>query len=104
MPERVRHLPGDSHCLVYRQLALARQPVTQRLAVDERHDIVELRVDLTRVEQRKDVRVLQPRGRFYLTQETLTAHYGGEFGAQELDRHLSIVSNIAGEVDGGHPT
>ena len=57
--QRVGDLAGDAHRVVDRQLPLALEPRAQRLARDERHDVVQERVGLARVEQRQDVRVLQ---------------------------------------------
>ena len=58
VPERVGDLAGDPDGVVDRQLRLPVEPVAQRLALDERHDVVEEAVGLARVVQRQDVRVL----------------------------------------------
>jgi hypothetical protein len=38
-----------------------------------------------------------------LPQETLGPDSGGEIGAEDLHRHLPLVSEVIGEVDGRHP-
>jgi hypothetical protein len=37
--QRVSHFSGDANRVLDRELALALQPIPQRLALDERHDI-----------------------------------------------------------------
>ena len=45
----------------------------------------------------------ESRGDADLIQEPVGAEDGGEFGAQHLERHVAVVLEVAGEVDGGHP-
>ena len=62
--ERVGDLARDAHRVVDRELLLALEPLAQRLALDEGHDVVEQPVRPSpRVEQRQDVRMLQLRRR-----------------------------------------
>ena len=72
------------------------------LALDEGHDVEQEAVGLARVEERQDVRVLEVGGELDLGQEPLGADHGGELGAQQLERHLAVVLEVLGEVDGGH--
>jgi hypothetical protein len=37
-----------------------------------------------------------------LTEESLGTQRGGELGAEDLERDLALVAQVAGEVDGGH--
>ena len=76
--------------------------VAERLAVDERHDVVEEAVGLARVEERQDVRMLQVRGGLDLDQEPLGADDGGQFGLQDLERDLAVVLQVLGQVHRGH--
>jgi hypothetical protein len=86
--QRARHLGGDPHRVGDRELLLAGQAVPQRLPLDERHDIEEDLTpcpplpsvergndEMTRVEQRQDVRVLQVRGGLDLGEEPLAADF-----------------------------
>ncbi len=47
--------------------------------------------------------MLQIGGGLDLDQEALGADHRRELGAEDLDRHLAVVSDILGEVDRGHP-
>ncbi len=103
MAQGVGHLQGDLDRVVDRELAFAVQPVPERFALDEGHDIEEEAVDRARVEEPEDVRVLQLGGQLDLALEPLTADGGGQVGIEDLDRHLAVVPDVAGEVDRGHP-
>ena len=85
-----------------RELLLAVEPVAQRLALDEGHDVEEVAVGLARVEQRQDVRVLEVGRELDLGQEALGADHGGELGAQDLERDAAVVPDVLGEIDRGH--
>lgn len=80
------------------------QLVAQRLAVDERHDIIKKRVCFARVEERENVWVLKIRGCLDLLHEPLGAQRRSKFRPQHLYRHLPIVFHILGEIHGGHAT
>ena len=47
--------------------------------------------------------VLELGGDADLAEEAVTAQRGGEVGAEDLDRHLSLVADILGDPDRGHP-
>ncbi len=53
--QRFAHVAGDAHGLVDFEMSLAIEPVPQRLAVDERHHVVELPVGGAGVVHRHDV-------------------------------------------------
>jgi hypothetical protein len=100
--ERPRHLPGDPHGVLHRQVLLAGKPVAERFAIDERHHIEDRRLDPARVMERQDVRMLQVGRGADLGQEPLGAEDGGQLGAEDLERHLAVVPEVVGQVDRGH--
>jgi hypothetical protein len=65
--------------------------------------VVEEAVGLTRVEEREDVRVLQIRRGLDLGHEALASDDRRQLGLQNLERHLSVVLQVLGHVDRGHP-
>ena len=93
--ERVGDLARDPHRVVDRELLLAVEPVAERLALDERHDVVEEAVGLARVEQREDVRMLQIGGELDLGEEPLGAEHRGELGVQHLERDVAVVPQVS---------
>src|SRR5439155_16901325 len=58
---------------------------------------------LARVMQRQDVGVGEPGGQLDFPEEPLGAEGGGELGLQYLDRDLTVVLEVLGEVNCGHP-
>jgi hypothetical protein len=69
--KRIGHFPDNPQGIVEWELLFSIQPIPQRLPFDIRHDIVEEPVRLAGVEQRQDVRVIEPSGDSDLTKETL---------------------------------
>ena len=51
-----------------------------------------------------DVEVIEAGSDVDLAQEALATKHRAQFGAQQLEGHLSEVLEILGEVDGGHAT
>ena len=100
--ERVGDLDQDADRLVHRELALRERGGRGGSPVHVGHDVVEEAVGLAGVEQRQDVRVLQPGGDADLAGEALGAEGRGELGAEHLDGDLAVVLQVVGEVDGGH--
>jgi hypothetical protein len=100
--QRARDLTRDANGVLDRQLLLAVQPVAQRLAFHVRHDVVNEAIDLARVVQRKNVRMLQVRRRADLCEEPFAAEYRGEFRAEQFQRDQPVVSDVAREEDQGH--
>jgi len=106
--ERIGHVSRDRDRLVHAQLLLTRHLLPQRLAFDVGHDVEEELVtalrprDAAAVVERQDVRVLQVGRNLDLLEEPLTAQDRGEFGTQDLERHLPVVLYVLGEVHGGH--
>ena len=85
-----------------RKLLLAGQPVAERLALDVGHDVEEEAVGRTGIEQRKDVRMLEVRGRPDLGQKPVGADHRRELGPEHLDRDLADVLQVLGEIHRGH--
>ncbi len=71
--QRIGHLARDAQGVVDGQLPLALEARAQRLAGHERHHVVQQSVGLTRIEQRQDMRVLQPCCRADLGEKALAA-------------------------------
>ena len=103
VPERIRHFAGDEDRITHRQLAFTYEARPQRFARDERHDIVQQTIRLTRIEQRQDVRMLQARRGADFAQEPVPAEGGAQIGMQDLDGDVAVVLDVVGEVYGRHP-
>ncbi|MBK6458003.1 MAG: hypothetical protein IPF87_18270 [Gemmatimonadetes bacterium] len=101
--ERAGDRRGDTNGLVDPELLLALDALPQRLACDIRHHIEQQPRDFSRVKQRQQMWMLQIRGDADLSQKALDAQHGAELGAQHLERHLAVVPQVVGEVDGRHP-
>ena len=67
--QRLGDLAGELDGILERELALPVEPGTQRLALDERHDVIEESPGLARVVQRKNVGVLEIGGELDLAEE-----------------------------------
>ena len=100
--ERVSDFADDPHSLVDRQRTRARDAIAQRLPLHVRHHVEEHITLASRVVEREDVRMMQPRGDPDLAQESLGAEARGELGAQHLHRDVPVVFGVLGQVDGGH--
>src|SRR6478736_1554508 len=102
--QRVHHVPDETDDLADRQLALARQAGTQRVAVDEWHGVVQQPVGLAGSQQRNDVGVMETGGELDLTTEAIDAEAGAQVGRQHLEHHLATQVGILGDEDTTHPT
>ena len=71
--QRVGDVDRDSHRLVHAELGFAIELVAERLALDERHDVVQESVGRPRIEQWQDVWMLQRRRRLDLDHEPFSA-------------------------------
>ena len=85
-----------------RELAVARQAVAQRLALDVWHDVVEVVSRLTTVVQRQDTGMLQVGGDLDLAEKSLWPDRCGQRGMEHLDRDLPVMLEVFGEVDRPH--
>ena len=80
-----------------------RDPLLQRLPVEQLHDDERLPVVLADVVDRADVRMVQRRGGAGLALEALQRLPGrGELGRQELERDLAAQPRVLGLVDDAH--
>ena len=93
-----------SNGFVDRELVLALEALAQRLAFDVGHHVIEKSLDLTGVEERKDVGVIQSRDDLDLAQEPLGANGLRQSGVEHLDRDDALVLGILRETDRRHPT
>jgi len=75
--------------------------LSQRLAVDERHYIVEESVGFSGVEQRQDVGMREVGGDLSLAPEALDAEAGSEFGTQDLDGYSTRAGSAKNRVPVG---
>lgn len=82
--EGVGDLAHDAHGLGHGERAVAVDPLAQRLAVDERHRLVKEPVRFARVEQRLDVRMLEPREEADLAREAVRAERRAELTLEEV--------------------
>jgi hypothetical protein len=94
---------SDLDRLFNAELLLALQHLSQRLALDVGHDVVEERVGLARIVQRQDVGMLQVGGDLDLGQEALGPDHGRQLGLEHLQRHLALVLHVLRQEDSGHP-
>ncbi len=99
---RVVHRRGDVvgnlDRLLNRELAVALQPVSQRFPLDIGHHAVQEAVRLPCLVKGEDLWMLQLGGELDLLEEPICAQRRGELRAEHLDRHLSVESQILGEV------
>jgi hypothetical protein len=100
--ERVGRLAGDSERLGEWHTGLAEKTLPQGFTLHERHDIVQKAVRRAGVEQRQNVRVLEIGDDPDLTEESRRAQRGCDLRAEDFERDLALVTQVAGEVDGGH--
>ncbi len=97
------HFGRDAERLLDRELLLAREPLPEGLALDKGHREPELARRLARIVNREDVRMLEPGGQLDLPLEPLGAERGRQLGMEHLQGDGSLVANVLGQVDGGHP-
>jgi hypothetical protein len=99
--QRVDHLAQNADGLVHRQLALARQFDPERLAGNERHDVIQEVAVGAGSEKRNDVGMLQAGGELNLALEPFHVDRRPHLGRQELDDDLAAEADFLGEE---HPT
>jgi hypothetical protein len=100
--ERRGHLAGERHGLVDRQLLLSLDLGPKRLALNMGHDVVEEPVSFTRIVEPQDVGVVELCGDSDFPEEPRGTQSRGEVQTHDLYRHLPVVLEVLGEVDGGH--
>src|SRR5688572_29515164 len=72
--------------------------------MDVRHDVIQQAIELSRVVQGEDVRVLEAGNCPNLPQEPLGADGGRQLWSQDLDGNQAVVLVVVREVDGRHAT
>jgi len=100
--ERFGHVRRDAQRVIHRKLMFPVQLLAKILPFHIRHHVEEERVRLTRIEQRKDVRMLKVGRRLDLGQEAFGAHNGSKFGLQDLQGDLALMFEVVGQIDRGH--
>ncbi len=91
-PDRLRH----------RQLGFALEPGAERLTLHVGHDVEDRVQDLARIEQRKDVGMLEIGGSLDLLQEAAGSKEGREVRVHDLDGDFAVVARVEGEVHRCH--
>ena len=79
------------------------EPVAEGLSLHERHHVEEEGVRLPRVEEGKDVGVLQVGGEPDLREEALGPDHRGQLRPEHLHRDPAVVAEVLREVDRRHP-
>ena len=102
VPQGGGDLPRDPERLLNGELFLTCQTVAQRFAGDVGHHVEQQPVRLTGVVQRQDVGVIQPGGDLDLTQKPVGPEGRRQLGAEHLDRHLTVMLDVAREIDRRH--
>ena len=100
--QRARDLARDPHRVLHGELSFAREPIAQRLAVHERHDVIQRSFRFARIVRGKNVRMRQSGRDLDLAMEPVRAHGRGQIGVQQLDGDLAIELGIDAQVNGRH--
>ncbi len=101
--QRFGDVAGDRQGIGEGEPALPREPMAQGLSLDIRHDVEEQSVRDARIEQRQDVGVGETGGHLDFAEEPVGPQGNAELGPQHLHGHQPVVTQVAGEVDDGHP-
>jgi len=101
--QRGGHFAGDPQCVLERQLLLACQSLTQRLALDVRHDVVQEASGLARIVERQDVWMGQAGDGLDLAEEPVGPEGHSELRPEHLDGDRAAVLQVLGEEDDRHP-
>src|SRR5881394_3691822 len=100
--ERAGDLPGDGHRFFDAELLLAIELGPERFAPHEGLDVPQELIGLAGVDQREDVRMIEPRGDLHFIEKSDDAEVRGDFWAQNLERDLAVVLQLAREVHCPH--
>src|SRR5687768_2071978 len=101
--ESISDLAQDPRRFLHRQLTSARESVTQVLAVDERHRVVEEISACTGGEERYDMWMLKPGRELNLPAETIDVELRGQIGRKDLDHDLPVELDLSRDEHAGHP-
>ena len=104
---RVREGAGklleDEHALGFRQAAAAIEDRCQRLRLDEFHHEVVVAVDRADVDAADEILVAEGGDGAGLAHEAADVFgVAGDFGGEDLDRHVAVHRELAGAQDGAH--
>jgi hypothetical protein len=102
--QRAGDLAPDAHRFFDREPVVRRQPLPQRLTLDEGHDVVQLVRHLAGIVDRQDVRMLQAGRELDLAQEALRADRVRQLRMEHLDGDEPLVPLVAREVHRGRAT
>ena len=100
--DRTGNRANDRDGLIDLQLLLSSDAVAQRLALNERHHVIEQPIGLAGIVERKDVRMLEACGDANLREKPIGADGGGNLRLQNLDCHFPTMAQIVSEVDDSH--
>ena len=76
----------------------------ERLPVHVGHDIEEATTRLSRIQQRQDVRMLEPGRRPDLLKKAFPAQCGGDVIPDDLDRDPPLMPDVMRQIDARHPS
>ena len=96
--EGSENIARDSNGLIKRELLLASQPIAQRPAVDEGHDVPRLAGCIARIKQRQYMRVSQLGGQVDFAEEPLRANCRGHFRMKNLQGDATPMAEVVREV------
>jgi len=74
----------------------------QRLTVDEGHDVVHHVIGFARIEQGKNVGMLQISSQLDFTEKSLTTNRVAAFTVEDFHRNSSVMLHILGGINGRH--
>ena len=77
--------------------------LAQGLPLHVGHHVEQESVGLPGVMQREDMGMLKIGRDLDLAEEALGTQDGGQFGLQDLHRHLAVVLQVLGQIDRSHP-
>ena len=100
--QRVRHVAQDPGGLAHRQLAVAREPGLERLALHQGHGEEQEVGGLAGGEQRHDMGVLERGGELNLAAEPVRAETGRELRREHLDHDLAAEARLGGDEHPAH--
>jgi len=87
-----------------RQRLLALQPLAQRLPFYVWHHVIEKARCLPAVVQRKDVRMIEARGKLDFAKKTLRSQRSRQIGMENLERYNAIVLAVLRQIYRRHAT
>ncbi len=100
--EPVADFVYDANRVLNRETSLAAQAIAQRAAGDVDGDVIQHPIGFTGVDERNEMRMRQSRRDRDLAEEPVGTERRQELGAEHLDRDLSSVLSLLGEVHGRH--